>query len=76
MSVPTNIVEGCARRTDKEYGRFINVAFGSAAEVHYLLSVVRRLRVLPEASCHELEGEYERLLRGLNKLLGAIDVFE
>jgi four helix bundle protein len=76
LGVPTNIVEGCARDSDKEYGRFINIALSSAAETHYLLSVARRLRLMPERSCLDLEDSYEKLLRALNKLLGAIDEFE
>jgi four helix bundle protein len=76
VSVASNIVEGCTRRSDKEYGRFINVAFGSAAETHYLLSVARRLHLLPHNVCIDLESEYEVLLRALNKLTGAIDDFE
>ena len=72
VSVPSNIVEGCARRSDKKYGRFIDIAFGSAAETHYLLTVARRLHLLSPKSCIELENEYELLLRGLNKLTGAI----
>ena len=76
VSVPSNIVEGCARRTDKEYGRFINIALGSAAEANYLLSVARRLNLLATKSCLELEREYEILLRALNKLIAAIGDFE
>ena len=76
VSVASNIVEGCARRTDKEYGRFINIAFGSAAETQYLLSVARRLTLIDEIICRELEDQYDELLRALNKLTGAIDKFE
>ena len=76
MSVPTNIVEGCARQCDSEYGRFINIAFSSASETHYLLTVARRLGLLESRSCEELEAEYEQLLKALNKLTGAIDSFE
>src|SRR4029079_16765498 len=36
VSAATNIVEGCARRSDREYVNFLNVATGSAAEVRYL----------------------------------------
>jgi four helix bundle protein len=76
LSIPSNIVEGCARHSDKEYGRFINVAFGSAAETHYLFSVVRRLGMLPANICLEFEESYEALLRNLNKLLSSIGAFE
>ncbi len=76
LSVASNIFEGCARRTDKEYGRFINVALGSAAETHCLFSVVRRLEMLPGSACARLEAEYEILLRTLNRLLASIDAFE
>lgn len=76
VSVASNIVEGCARRTDKEYGRFINVAFGSAAEAHYLLTLARRLEMLPASVCEPLEREYEAMLKAMNKLLGAIEAFE
>jgi hypothetical protein len=32
VSVATNIVEGCARASTREYAHFVNVPFGSAAE--------------------------------------------
>ena len=43
VSVATNIVEGCARRTTREYLHFINIATGSAAETLYLLDLSHRL---------------------------------
>lgn len=39
ISVPCNIIEGCARRTGREYLHFINIALGSAAETRYLLDL-------------------------------------
>jgi four helix bundle protein len=49
VSVAANIVEGCARPSAREYGGFLNIAFGSAAETRYLLQLSFRLKFLPEA---------------------------
>ena len=46
LSVPTNIVEGYARKSDKELARFINIAISSLAETEYLLDFSRRLDYL------------------------------
>lgn len=46
LSVPTNIVEGYARNSKKEFKRFVVIALGSLAETRYLLSVALRLNYL------------------------------
>src|SRR3972149_96871 len=46
ISVASNIVEGCARDTEAEYVRFLDIAFGSVREVEYQLSVAHRLSYL------------------------------
>jgi len=43
LSVPTNIVEGYARKSKKELAQFINIALGSLAETEYLLNFSKRL---------------------------------
>jgi four helix bundle protein len=43
LSVPTNIVEGYARKSKKELAQFINIALGSLAETEYLLDFSKRL---------------------------------
>lgn len=42
VSVPSNIVEGCARASEAEYLRFLNIAFGSLRELHYQLNLSKR----------------------------------
>ena len=42
ISVPSNIVEGCARESQTEYLRFLESAFGSLRELHYQLGLSKR----------------------------------
>lgn len=43
VSVPSNIVEGCSREGEKEFVRFLDIAFGSLRELAYQLSLSNRL---------------------------------
>jgi four helix bundle protein len=72
VSVPNNIVEGCARRTQREYAQFLRVALGSASECGYLLSVCRRLKLLP-SKVEDLERRYGDLVRGLQRLVTLVE---
>ena len=72
LSVPSNIVEGCARHTEAEYLRFLDIAYGSACELQYQLSVAARLSYLPQDRYEVLREQVERVARTLNKLLRAI----
>ena len=35
ISIPSNIVEGCARSSQSDYARFVEIAYSSAREVEY-----------------------------------------
>ena len=47
VSVPSYIVEVCARDSEADYLRFLNIAFGSLRELHYQLNLSKRLGFLP-----------------------------
>ena len=48
VSVASNIVEGCARESQTEYVRFLEIAFGSLKELHYQYTLAFRLGFVKE----------------------------
>ncbi len=56
-SVPTNIAEGCGRDSIPELKRFLVIASGSLAELHYQLILCHDLEYLPDSNFEELTNE-------------------
>ena len=72
VSAPSNIVEGCAKSSQADYVRFLEIAYGSVCEVEYQLSLAERLGYLDSQSAKEttsLANEAGRVLNGLLRSL-------
>ena len=68
VSCASNIVEGCARHSEADYLRFLDMAYGSACEAQYQVSVAARLQYLSRKEAQALAadcGEAARVLNGL-----------
>jgi four helix bundle protein len=72
VSVPTNIVEGSARATSREYVQFLRIAFASAVEAAYLVTVAERLGLWPESTSSDLAAQYDELVRRLRVQIEAL----
>jgi four helix bundle protein len=70
VSVTTNIVEGSARATERDYRHFLTIALGSASEVHYLIQLAVRLGFIVEPDAASCLATYSRVIRALQ---GVID---
>ena len=73
VSVPSNIVEGCARGSQADYLRFLTIAFGSLRELHYQLNLSIRLGFLGITDSSQIEQkviEAEKVLNSLIRALG------
>ena len=70
ISVPSNIVEGCARNSQSDYVHFLDMAYGSARELQYQVSVAMRLGYVPDSEIVTREcEETSRVLNGLIRSL-------
>ncbi len=66
VSVPSNLVEGCARQSEKDFLRFVDMALGSARELEFQLDLAQQLGFLGEnESLIGLSQEVARLVTGL-----------
>ena len=68
LSIPSNIAEGCARYSQSDYLRFLDIAYGSTRELEYQISVAARLEFLNQEDSANLSGlceETGKVLHGL-----------
>jgi four helix bundle protein len=73
VSVASNIVEGCARRTTREYAHFLNIATASACEVRYLIDLSVRLEFLATDKQKEFEPRCTVLIKSLIRLADSLE---
>jgi four helix bundle protein len=72
VSVASNIVEGCARHTESDYLRFLDMAYGSVRELEYQVSLAGRLGYLDDEeqkALVPLAAETSKVLSGLIRAL-------
>jgi four helix bundle protein len=69
VSIPSNIVEGCARDTQSEYLRFLDIAFGSLRELHYQFDLAKRLDFIDGQNVSDVESKIVETEKVLNSLI-------
>jgi four helix bundle protein len=68
-SIAANIAEGCGRRTDSDFARFLQISFGSASEVDYHLILAHDLDILDKSLFEELLHDVVEVKKMLAVLL-------
>jgi len=72
VSIPTNIAEGAARNSSKEFAHFVSIAQGSASELETELIIAYRLGYLSETLFSKPLADLEqigRMITGLTQRL-------
>jgi four helix bundle protein len=73
VSIGANIVEGSARSTQADYLRFLTIAYSSACELEYELSLANRLGYIPQQANGRLSVLASRTCRTLRGLVKALE---
>ena len=72
VSVPSNIVEGCARNSKADYLHFLSTAYASARELDYQVSLAGRLGYVKGKASEELQAACLETCKVLNGLIRAL----
>lgn len=72
VSIPSNIAEGCSRRTSKDFARFLDIALGSSFELETQLIISIELAFLEKKSTIKLKEQLTILQKRINALRTSI----
>ncbi len=73
VSIPANIAEGCGRRGNGEFHRFLSIAMGSASELEYELLLARDLGFMQPSVHSKMHASVVEVKRMLAPLLRKVD---
>ena len=72
ISIPSNIAEGCGRKSNKELYQYLNISLGSCFELETQLILAKEFNYIDEANFKPLQSqliEVQRMITGLQKSL-------
>jgi four helix bundle protein len=72
-SVAANIAEGCGKRGNGEFQRFLNIAAGSASELEYHFLLARDLQFLAAENYEKLNSSVVEVKKMLASLMRKIE---
>jgi four helix bundle protein len=73
ISIPSNIAEGSAKKSEKDYRRYVEISLGSAFELETQSMVVQRRGWVKEALIAELLEKVKTEQKMLTKFIEKVD---
>ena len=74
LSIVLNIAEGSAKRSDKDFRRYLENALGSASETLAGLDIVLFNSLIDEAESHKLTAKLDEISKQLGGLIKKLNV--
>ena len=76
ISVPSNIAEGAARQTKKEFTNYLHIAQGSLSELDTQIELARQLGYLEDKTWRILDERMERIDKLISGLIHHLNLKE
>lgn len=73
ISIPSNIAEGCGRKTDKDFSNFLSISLGSAFELETQLIICKNLEFVTNEDFNYLESEIQHIQNMIIKLQNSLE---
>lgn len=73
VSIAANIAEGCGKRGNGEFQRYLGIATGSASELEYHFLLCHDLSFIADAEYQKLNGQVIEVKRMLASLLRKVE---
>jgi four helix bundle protein len=72
VSIPSNIAEGCGRKSDKELKQFVSISLGSSFELETQIIIAKEVNLITTEQFEIINNkivEIQKMLSGLSKSL-------
>lgn len=69
VSIPSNIAEGKLRESNKEFNRFLLIAFGSGGELETQIEISKRLNKTKDLDYTKVDNLLDEVMRMLNRMI-------
>ena len=76
VSVPSNVAEGKAHHSNRDFVRFLRHARGSLAEIETQVLIAHQRKYLPDATMTQLTEKIDEMGRILSRLINSLDEHE
>jgi len=73
VSIPSNIAEGCGRKTNKDFSNFLGIALGSCFELETQIIISKNVGYLTNENFIILESEIQHIQNMIIKLQTSLE---
>ncbi len=73
ISIPSNIAEGCGRKSTKDFNNFLGIALGSCFEIETQLLISKNIGFINEQQFISFESEIQHIQNMIIKLQNSLD---